>query len=78
MVESVFAINCRDNVWIAPAGYNEAVIYKSFTMLFQVNTRVRTMEIAYFIFSVVSLIVVGFIFYGKYIFKRKKDAKKER
>ena len=31
------------------------------------------MEVAYFILSVVLLIVVGFVFYGKYLFKRKKD-----
>ncbi|CAG1022796.1 hypothetical protein DOJK_01901 [Patescibacteria group bacterium] len=34
------------------------------------------MEVAYFIVSVVLLIVVGFVFYGKYLFKRKKNNKK--
>lgn len=34
------------------------------------------MELAYFILSVVSLIVVAFLFYGKYLFKRKKDTNK--
>lgn len=34
------------------------------------------MELTYFILSVVSLIVVSFIFYGKYLFKRKKDNKR--
>lgn len=34
------------------------------------------MELIYFILSVVSLIVVAFLFYGKYLFKRKKDTKK--
>ncbi len=33
------------------------------------------MEWIYFIISVVSLIVVCFLFYGKYLFKRKKDGK---
>jgi len=32
-------------------------------------------ELAYFIVSVVSLIVVSFLFYGKYLFRRKKDKK---
>jgi len=36
----------------------------------------ETMELAYFILSVVSLIVVAFLFYGKYLFKRKKDNQK--
>ncbi len=31
------------------------------------------MELIYFILSVVSLIVVGLIFYWKYLFKRGKD-----
>lgn len=35
-----------------------------------------TMELAYFILSVISLIVVAFLFYGKYLFKRKKDTNK--
>ena len=34
------------------------------------------MEVAYFILSVVLLIVVSFVFYGKYLFKRKKNNKK--
>ena len=34
------------------------------------------MEVAYFILSIVLLIVVGFVFYGKYLFKRKKDNEK--
>lgn len=34
------------------------------------------MELAYFILSVVSLIVVFFLFYGKHLFKRKKNKKK--
>ena len=33
-------------------------------------------EIAYFIISVVTLMIVGYLFYGKYLFKRKKDNKK--
>lgn len=33
-------------------------------------------ELAYFIISVVTLIAVCFIFYGKSIFTRKKDEKK--
>ncbi|MBM2835528.1 MAG: hypothetical protein HW406_2689 [Candidatus Brocadiaceae bacterium] len=33
-------------------------------------------ELAYFIISVVTLIIVGYVFYGKYLFKRKKDNKK--
>src|SRR4030065_393432 len=33
-------------------------------------------ELAYFIISVVTLIIVGYLFYGKYLFKRKKDNKK--
>ena len=30
------------------------------------------MELLYFIVSVVSFIVVGILFYGKYLFKRRK------
>lgn len=33
------------------------------------------MEVAYFILSVILLIVVSFVFYGKYLFKRKKNNK---
>jgi len=33
------------------------------------------MELAYFIVSVLSLIVVCYLFYGKYLFRRKKDKK---
>ncbi len=34
------------------------------------------MELVYFIISVVTLIVVAFLFYGKDLFKRKKNNKK--
>ena len=34
-------------------------------------------EIAYFIISVVTLMIVGYLFYGKYLFKRKKDNKRD-
>lgn len=34
------------------------------------------MELAYFILSVALLIVVSFVFYGKYLFKHKNNNKK--
>lgn len=36
------------------------------------------LEVIYFILSVVTLIVVCFLFYGKYLFKRRKDNNKEK
>jgi len=37
--------------------------------------KVMPFELAYFIISVVTLIIVGYLFYGKYLFRRKKDKK---
>lgn len=33
-------------------------------------------ELTYFIISIVTLLVISFLFYGKYLFKRKKNNKK--